>query len=475
MLSSSTHLAGPTEPSFLQALRFGKNPIAYLEQCAERYGHCFSLNLPGDQPKIACSHPEDVRRIFALKPEDFTAAATALPAPIGDGSLLFMDGDEHLQERKMMAPMLLGERLSEYGELMKQTTDEVTDRWSSGESYVVHEAMREISLKVIVKCIFGIVDQQRIEHICQVTNDWLELAFSPALFTIGLLLPAQKLRAVLDRAAQRSLARYAGHSPAWRIFPWQRLIDRKAALIALLKEEMQRCRREADSKRADILALMVAGKHEDGSAPSDERIVDQLITMLVGGHETTANAMSWALSYMLPRPDVMAKVKAELAATFAGGAFALTGVRRLTYLDACIQESMRMLPVPLAISRVLLRPLELSKCVAPAGSNVWACMHLTQRRPELWPEPHSFRPERFLPDNEPKADPGLAIPRESNYPFGGGRRRCLGMSFANYEMRVVLSRLLLRTSLRITPDSHPQPLFRGVSFTPGDTLRVVRD
>lgn len=476
-MNATVYPPGPGEPSFVQAIRFGKDPVGFLTDCAARYGHCFTLRLPGDSPKVACSHPDDVRKIFALKAEDFTAANLPIPLSLGRGSLLFLDGNEHLADRKLLVPLLVGERLGAYGELIKNATDEVLLRWTPGYRFRPQDDMQQIALTVIIQCVFGISDSARTARVRTLIADWLKLALSPPIFLLGQAVSPVRLRRFLDRAADKSQKRFGEHPPYWRMFPWQRLVDLKGALQAILLSEVQRCRTETAADRADILALLTTARYEDGTALRDDQIIDHLITLLIGGHETTANSLGFALGHMLAHPEVIRRVQTELAAVMQDGGFDVSRLPQLHYLHACIQESMRLSPVTVALARQLLKPLELSCGVVPAGSSVWACPSLTQRSSSIWTDSAEFRPERFL--NEDSNDAGQEPakererPREAFYPFGGGRRRCPGMPFAYFEMRVVLARIFSCVSLSLTPESRLDTVLRGVSLGPADGLSVV--
>jgi cytochrome P450 len=347
--------------------------------------------------------------------------------------------------------------------LMRDTTRRALERWPVGSTLRLDEALRDIALETICRCVFGI-EGERVEEASRLTRAWIELAFSPRMFIAGVLLSAGRVRAVLDAVARDSPARRGG-STARRVLPWQRVADRKAALMKLLDDEIAAARRAASADgRADVLTKLTRARFEDGTAMTDAELVDELVTLLIGGHETTATSMAWALLDVLGRPDVLARVRGELDAETTTEAAALARPGRLPYLEACIRESMRISPVAIAIPRYLVRPLALRRATVPAGTFVWACSVLTQRSADNFPDPEAFRPERFL-EGKPTG--------EQHYPFGGGRRRCAGMTFAAVEMRVVLAEILASADLELATGRRSKPIMRGITMSPDDGVPVL--
>lgn len=456
---------GPTGSPFAVGARFAAAPFRFLEGCARDHGDTFTLRLPGDPPRVVCSHPEDVKRIFALPADAFTAADVPIPLNLGDRSLLFLDGDAHVADRKLMVPPLHGEHLAGYVATMRELTAEAVQAWPRGRPFPLHTEMQRITLRVILRCVFGLARGPRIERLERVTTEWLDGTLHPAVFFLGVFAGLSRVRRFLEASARRSRAAYPPRPRPWRVLPWQRLGDRKAEVVSILEQEIEACR-AAGEGRTDVLAMLLRARYDDGSPMSDAALVDQLLTLLVGGHETTANSLSWVFRHLLRSPDALARCRAELAEVCPSGELDAASVKRLRYLDACVQEAMRLSPIAPAVTRNLVKPLELRTCVAPAGSIVWAAVYLTHARPDVWPEPLAYRPERFL-DARPAASEFL--------PFGGGRRRCIGMAFASLEMVVLLAEILRRADLRLAPDAKPEPILRGITISPADGLRVVRD
>ncbi|MEO7331881.1 MAG: cytochrome P450 [Minicystis sp.] len=457
---------GPAISSFRQGARFGTNPFAFLEECARAYGDCFTLRLPGDPPRVVCSNPEDVRRIFALEPDRYASHDVSIPLNLGERSLLFLDGDKHLADRRLMVPPLHGEHLDGYGRLMQAIVQRALTDWPRGEPVSFHARMQWVTLSVIMGCVFGIDEEQRLSRLRTLTTEWLDGTLTPLVFLISVAVTASRVRRFLDAEVAKSRDRPDRGAP-WRFLPWQRLADTKSEIERILGEEIDRAKAEGAEGRSDVLAMLVRARYEDGGAMEQASLLDELLTLLVGGHETTANALCWAMMHLLQNPETLAAARAELDAAFPEGAVDPARARKLPYLEACIKESMRLSPIAPAVGRTLTQPLSLTRAEIPAGTILWPCVYLTHRRADLWPEPTRFQPQRFL--GEQKLSPNQF------FPFGGGRRRCTGMVFAGMEMQIVLAELLLRAELRLAPTTAPAPVMRGITVSPADGLRVVYD
>ncbi|MDI3284393.1 cytochrome P450 [Polyangium sp. 15x6] len=453
---------GPAEPPFLQAMRFGRDPYAYLEECVRRYGDVFTLRLPGDPPRVVSSDPVVVRQIFALKPDDYAQGLTSFPMNIGENSLLFLDGDRHHRERQLMMPHLHGERLRSYAASMCAAADKAVDRWTSGAELAIHGELQDITLDVILRCVFGAGDDFRAARIRGPLLTWLNGSMTPALFFASALLNANRVRAMLDTVVRRRLA--GGPVPRRPLLPWEKWGAAKAEVLEYLREDVERCRKEGTKGRSDVLALLAEARYDDGEPMAMEQVQDELVTLLVGGHETTANTLSWTLYHVLSRPEVLSEIRAEMKRVFGDEPFDPTRAGELVYLDACIKEAMRISPIAPAVGRHLKKPMKIRDYDIPPDTIVWACTALAHRRTDTWGDPMRYRPERFLEAG--------AAPTNHFFPFGGGRRTCLGMAFAGVEMRIVLARILERTELRIAPGSVVQAEIRGITITPSKGFKL---
>jgi cytochrome P450 family 110 len=461
----STHSSlppGPSEPSFVQALRFGRDPYGYLEECARRYGDTFTLRLPGDPPRVLSSDPAVVRQIFSLKPNDISQKSQSFPLNVGENSLLMLDGDRHQSDRQIMMPPLHGEQLRGYAISMCASTDRIVDSWRPGTALNIHSQLQEITLDVILRCVFGADGQASVTRLRRCLLTWLNGAMTPALFFASSVLGGTRVRTLLDRAVHRQIEE--GPIQNRPLLPWEKWGAAKAEVVWYLREEIARCRREGATSRHDVLSLLANARYADGELMDSAHIEDELITLLVGGHETTATTLVWTLHHVLSQPRVLAAIHEEMKRVFADKPFDPTRAGELVYLDACIKEAMRMTPIAVFVSRNLARPMRVRDYDLPAGTIVAPAITLTHRRVDIWGDPERFRPERFLEAG--------ATPTNQFFPFGGGRRTCIGMAFANMEMRIVLARILSRVNLAIAPDSKSRTEFRGITVTLSNEFRV---
>jgi cytochrome P450 len=441
----------------VQALSFGRDPTGYLLRCAAEYGDAFTLRMPSDPPRVLVSSPAAVKEVFALRPEAYRSDNLAIHLNLGRRSILFRDGEPHRQLRRITAPPLQAKRVRAYADAMLEVTRESLQRWSSGSTFTLLPHMNTIALNVVLRCVFGVDGAARVSLHDQALT-WLGGTLSPAMFLAGMAVNPYRLRRFLDRAVDRVRRGDSG-----RFAPFGGLAEAKVEVLAALQERIDAGRAHPDAAQDNVLAYLLAARHDDGTALDDEDILDQLVTLLVGGHETTANTMAWALSMILRRPKVLARVQAELREHFGDGEVQAGEASQLKYLDACIKESMRLSPISPGPIRTLTQPCEIPGYTLPEGVAVWASTFLAHRRPDVWDQPDAFRPERFLEGPAPALDEFL--------PFGGGARRCVGRLFAEFEMRIVLAEILHRFELEPTSDA-PKPIFAGISLSPEDGVPV---
>jgi cytochrome P450 family 110 len=433
---------GPTSPALVQALHLWLRPVAFVEECRRRFGEPFTLRLPGFAPEVHFSDPEAIREIFTADAEDLRAgeANVILEPLLGAHSLLLLDGSRHLRERRLLLPPFHGERMQAYGETMRDITDREIGGWQVGHPFPIRQAMQRITLDVIMRTVFGVEDGPRLATLRERIERVLAVGTNPTI-----LLPL--------------LRRDLGP-----LSPWGRLVRARREVHDILAAEIERRRAPEAPARDDILSLLVAARDEDGRPMPDEDLRDQMITLLFAGHETTATALAWAVYRILERPDVLEAIRAEYHRVVGSGSFRAEHVAHLTYLDATVKEALRLDPIIPDIGRRLVRPMQIGGWRLPAGVVAAPSIYLAHRRPDRWPEPEQFRPERFL-----GARPG---PYEF-LPFGGGVRRCLGMAFALYEMKVVLARVLSRVDLRLKSGYRARTVRRSITLAPSQGVPVV--
>jgi cytochrome P450 len=422
-------------PALAQAARYARDPLGFLIRFQRRYGDIFTVSFPYFGRIVYVANPELVKEVFTGSPDQFHAGAanaTVLEPALGPNSVLTLDDVPHMRQRKLLLPPFHGERILRYGELMREVTLAEMESWPVGKPFALRPHTQRITLAVIMRAVFGVHDEQRL-----VRFERLIEAFSARVNAITVF-----------PVLRRDLGRWS---------PWTRFLRAREALDEFIYEEIALRRAEsgdAQAGRDDVLSLLLAARHDDGSPMSDEELRDELVTVLGAGHETTATALAWAMERLLRTPRALAKLRESIAAG------------EDDYIDATIKETLRARPVIVDVVRKLTAPARIGGYELPAGTFVLPAIAALHYREDLFPEPDEFRPERFL---DGKADTYAWIP------FGGGVRRCIGAAFAEYEMRVVLRTILERAELS-APDAKPERVkVRNITLAPGRGARVSLD
>jgi cytochrome P450 family 135 len=426
---------GPTAGPALQTMRWLVRPIAFLEACRRCYGDAFSVRFLGfETPLVMVSKPEVLRALYSESGHGLPPGRTLSLRPItGPRSVLLLDGAEHLSRRRVMLPPFHGDRMRSYEPIVREAAEREIARWPIDRPFAVHPSMQAVTLEVILRAVFGVADVARRTRL---REELVDLLGSTA--SVGL-----QFSVLLSR-------RLGGPDPLERLQALMADIDE-----ILLAEIAERRADGEDAERApardDICSLLVAARFEDGGRMGDREIRDQLMTLLLAGHETTATALAWTLDLLTRHPDVLARLAREL------------GGDDDPYLRAVIAESLRLRPVVPLAGRRLTSELRADGLVLPAGTDVTPAIWLAHTRPDAYPEPYAFRPERFL-DRPPATYAWV--------PFGGGVRRCLGAAFAEMEIRVVLSTILRRRALRPAARQAERVARRNVTFSPRHGTRI---
>ena len=433
---------GPRLPAIMQGLWFVARPVEYFDRCRARYGDPFTVRLPSTPNVVMFSHPAAIREIFTGDEDALRAGeGNAVLRPIlGLNSLLLLDGERHLRERRMMMPPFHGDRMRAYGEVMRNVTERAIADWPIGRPFPLMERTQAITLDVIVRTVFGLSDGAPMLHLREWLRRFVSLAVNPLL---------------LWKPLQVDLG---------PLTPWGRFARLRRDIDALLDAEIAARRAASDPDRADVLQLLLAARDESDARMSDAEIRDELMTLLLAGHETTATALAWTVHRILTEPGVHDAVRRELARTVGSRPVAPDDVAKLEYLDGVVKETLRLNPVIPDVMRLLKRPLRIGGVELPAGIGVAPNIHAAHRRPDVWPEPLRFRPERFG---------GTRPSPYEFFPFGGGMRRCLGMAFALYEMKVVLATLFARADLALAPGYGVRVVRRNITWVPSEGMPVV--
>src|SRR4051794_34940557 len=429
---------GPKLPKLVQTLGFMFAGRRFLDACRRRYGDVVTMSTAFDSKFVMVFDPDLLKKVFQAPPGRLRAGeANALLGQIlGERSVLVLDGAEHLRQRKLMLPPFHGKRLKAYEDTMRAAADRAIDSWPVGEPFTMLPAMQQVTLDVIMHAVWGLEEGPRAEELKRRVRAVIE----PLSRRFGVVVLALSGGRLGDRKAV------------------QRFEQRRRELDEMIYEEISQRRAATDlGERADVFSMLLGARDENGEPMTDKELRDELVTLLVAGHETTATGLAWAFDLLLRTPRVMQKLKESLADPDGDD----------TYIDAVVKEALRLRPVIPGVGRVVRgEPFELGRYTIPPGVEINPSIGVIHRRADRYPAPQEFRPERFLDENPPDTYTWV--------PFGGGTRRCLGASFALLEMKVVIKRVLERTELRAVSEKPEQVLRRGITLVPRDGVPVVQ-
>lgn len=414
---------------------FWTRPLAFLERCRARYGKRFTIRLPFTPPFVMLTDPDEVKQVFTA-PADVLRpgqGARVLEPVVGANSVILLDEAAHMEQRKLMLPAFHGERMECLTGLMEEVARQEVTALPKGAPIALHPRMQDLTLKVILRAVFGLDPGTRFDSLRERLREMLVFGDRP----ISLMPP--KPDSLLARTAERV-------GPFARFVRMQAEVDE--IIFALIAE-----RRAEGADRGDVLTMLLEARHEDGSPMSEQEIRDELLTLLVAGHETTASSLAWTFAQLVHEPPILERLVEEIDAG------------EDAYVTATIQETLRVRPVlPNVAPRLAVAPVEIGGWSYPPGCSLVANGYLIHHDPDIYPDPYSFRPERFL--EEP---PGTY----TWIPFGGGRRRCLGASFAMLEMTVVLRTLLGACEVSAAGDRVEVAQRRNITVHPAGGARVV--
>jgi len=413
---------GPRTPKLVQTAQLLRDPVPFMEKARRRYGETFTARVARIGHIVFITDPPSIKALYSADRDNIVAPGrNAILEPLlGPQSLLLVNDSEHLSRRKLMLPAFHGERMRGYEQVMEGAAEREVGRWPVGESFPLHPSMQAITLDVIMRAVFGVTEERR--------DDLRE-----------------RLLLILG-ATQSPLALALTVDWAQRLGIFRRVREAIAESDEILAAEIQERRADPDlADREDILSMLVAARDENGEGMSDGELRDQLMTLLMAGHETTATGLAWTFDLLFRTPAAMERLLAEIENDDH------------EYLDAVVEESLRLRPVVMFAGRQLRKPMELGGYELEEGTVVGASMYLAHTREDVFPTPYAFRPERFL-DESPDT--------YSWVPFGGGTRRCIGAAFAQFEMRVVLRTILRMVELRPATDEPEEMMRRNVTLSP---------
>jgi cytochrome P450 len=417
-------------PVFLQGMGWWNRPTSFMERCRARYGKRFTIRLPAQPPFVMISEPEEIKQIFMAPPDVLHPGEGAgiLEPVVGSHSVILLDEQPHMTQRKLLLPAFHGDKMQRLTGLMEELSEREVASWPTGRPFELHSRFQALTLEIILRAVFGLDAGERLEALRDQMTKILEFGTSIASVNMRL---------------QRNFGGFG---------PYARFVKARAVADELVYEQIDE-RRQDNEGRDDVLSMLIEARHEDGAEMSREEIRDELMTALVAGHETTASELAWAFEQLAREPGVLSRLHEEID---SGDGDA--------YLTATIQETLRRRPVlPQAEPRLVKKPIQIGGWTYPPGAILAANAWLVHHDPDIYPEPFAFRPERFL-DEQPGTYTWI--------PFGGGRRRCLGAAFAMLEMKVAMQAALKRYTLQPSGEFE-RTRRRAITISPRRGARTV--
>ncbi len=437
------HLPKVKNRGLLSTMHWLTNSMDFLYTAQKHYGDNFIVKIPGFDTAVFLSHPQAVKEVFSANQSYFDASVNTniLQPLIGVNSILRMDDLPHQRQRKLLMPPFHGAQMLTYGQLICDVTKKVISQWSPGQPFSIRPYSQKISLGVMLSVLFGLQEGERYEQFMELLTSLFETFNSPLGSSLLFL-----------KFLQRDLGPMS---------PWGRFLHKKKQVNQLLNAEIHKRRTQALGE--DILSLMMSARDEQGQPMTDAELRDELMTLMFGGTETSANTISFALNGILNSREVSQKLLDELNTLPSDADSSI--ITKLPYLNAVVCETLRLHPVVLFVfSRRVKFPLEIMGYQLEPGTIVTPCNYLTQIREDIFPEPKRFKPERFL---EHKFAP------YEYYPFGGGNRRCIGAAFAQFEIKLALATILSQVQLSLADNRPVRSMQRGITISPSEIRMLV--
>jgi cytochrome P450 family 110 len=430
----------PPGPRFavVQTFRYLRDAYGYLIACQRRYGDTYLVPSLNGPLVMVCAPPE-VQQVFTADPDSYVPFGLDAFTPLlGERSLLALSGQAHRRERKLLTPPFHGARMRAYGGMIRQAAMAAMAAWRPGEAFVMQKSTQWISLEVILRAVFGVQDDARVEEFRGAIIDMVQSAVPSLMFF---------------KFMRRS---WGG------LGPYNRFVRAMARMEALIYAEIAARRGRPEVVGEDILSLMLAARHEDGTGMSDLELRDELLTLLFAGHETTGVALSWACYWLHRHPAALERLRADV--DVLGDDPDPEALAKLPYLEAVCSETLRLHPIVPDIPRTLVKPLTIGGYPLAPPMGVAVATTVLHRREDLYPEPDRFRPERFLERR---------FTAFEYTPFGGGHRRCIGAAFATYELKLVLATFLRHAHLELAEPGDVKPARRNLVLGPDTGVRMV--
>lgn len=440
---------GPRTSKFLQLLNFGKDSIKMLSECHKTYGTRFTLNLQWQPPYVIISDPKDLKIVFMEHSETLDAGAangTILKPILGSNSLIILNGGQHLFHRKLMLPPFHGERMKLYGKTMQDITMARISDWQIGDKLSIYNEALTITFDIILDKVFGIEHNNKNYLKIKDPLEKLMLAIGSAFGLITLLF----------KNLQINLG---------KLTPWAEIQRLKIEVDNLLLEEIESRMASDILSKTDILSLLIQAKDENGDGLSKEEIKDEMLTLLITGHQTTASTIAWSMYYILSDQSVLTKMKDEINSNISNMKEMHLNIQKLPYMDMVVNESLRIKPVIPFFGRLTTTDFQLNDITIPKGVMIYPAVYLVHHDEQYWPNPEKFIPERFT--DSTKMEPYTFVP------FGGGIRRCIGASFAVYEIKIILATMLMTTEMKLDEGYQPKCMRGSAIIVPSGGVPVT--
>jgi cytochrome P450 family 110 len=442
------------QSSLQQKLQWVFKPDQYMDLAAKQSPDIFLADIASGSEYVFVNHPEAMRQIITSDRHKFFASGKdnqLLKPLVGENSLLLIEGDRHKQRRKLLLPPFHGERMETYSQLICDLTHKIINQLEPNQPFIARQVSQTISLQVILEAVYGLQDSDceawaapnRSEELKQRITKLANL-FESTLTSAFLFFPW----------LQKDLG-------AWS--PWGNVLRQQRTIDEAIYQELAIRRIQDNSDRQDILSLLMSARDEAGESLKDSELRDELMTLMLAGHETTATAIAWSLYWVHRYPEVKAKLQAEIASLGANPQ--PMELAKLPYLDAVCKETLRIYPVAmLTFPRVVQEPMELMGYKLEVGQVLMGCIYLLHQREDVYPKPRQFKPERFL-ERE--------FSSYEFFPFGGGKRRCIGEALAKLELKLVLATIISHYELELISDRPESPARRGVTLAPKTGIRMI--
>ncbi|MCG8673389.1 MAG: cytochrome P450 [Pseudomonadales bacterium] len=439
---------GPTEAKAIQAYKLGAGIFEYLDECYEKYGETFTIKLPGLDPQVWVANPDMVEDIFKLKPPQYDQSKLPFPIDAGDDALVFINNEFHQETRKIIVPPFSGSPLKKRIPMMHKIISNRLDGLVLGEEYDMRHLISDIMLDIIVYTLLDELDTERFHLYHKKLLQWIETSSSDAMFALGTLYGPGNFRSMLNRSYKRLLNNT--NSRIDNLLPWAKSVKLKAEVAELIREDIRKARSNPDAAGEGVLARTALLCWSDGELLSEEKVISEVNTMLIAGHETSASTGVWYMMHMLTRPDVAQKVKDNVMQSVKdNNGFDPHKIIADPYINACFQEAQRLTPSTVGSMRHLNQDTQIGNLYLPAKTNVLATNYIIHRREDIWGhDAKQFKPERWMGDNP--CTPSMF----EYFPFGGGRRVCMGSQHAKSQLRILFAEFARRVEFTSKYDEH---------------------